>query len=87
MLIVAVSDTGKGIPTAALPRIFERFYRGDDSRQASTGGSGLGLAIVRAIVEAHGGVIWAENAQSGGARILFTLPLGHIDHEITLHLR
>ena len=87
MLIVAISDTGKGIPAAALPRIFERFYRGDSSRQEATGGSGLGLAIVRAIVEAHGGTIWAENIQGSGARVLFTLPLGHFDNEITLHLR
>jgi signal transduction histidine kinase len=86
ILIVAVSDTGEGIPTAALPRIFERFYRADSSRQANTGGSGLGLAIVRAIIEAHGGVIWAENIEGAGARILFTLPLGHFDDEITLKL-
>ncbi len=86
-LIVAVSDTGEGIPTDALPRIFDRFYRADSSRQANTGGSGLGLAIVRAIIEAHGGVIWAENNKDGGARILFTLPLGHFDDEITLKLR
>lgn len=87
MLIVAVSDTGEGIPTTALPRIFDRFYRADSSRQANTGGSGLGLAIVRAIIEAHGGVIWAENNEDGGARILFTLSLGHFDDEITLKLR
>ncbi|HLI05859.1 MAG TPA: HAMP domain-containing sensor histidine kinase [Ktedonobacteraceae bacterium] len=87
VLLVAVSDTGEGIPTSALPRIFERFYRADSARQANTGGSGLGLAIVRAIVEAHGGVIWAENNESGGARIIFTLPLGHFDDEITLKLR
>jgi signal transduction histidine kinase len=87
MLVVSVSDTGEGIPTSALPRIFERFYRADSSRQANTGGSGLGLAIVRAIIEAHGGAIRAENVQGGGARILFTLPLGHFDNEITLKLR
>ena len=74
-LLVSVTDTGEGIPLAALPRIFERFYRADNSRQTATGGSGLGLAIVRAIVQSHGGSIWAENAQEGGARICFTLPL------------
>lgn len=75
LLEVSVTDTGQGIPTEALPRVFDRFYRVDASRQVATGGSGLGLAIVRAIIEAHGGSIWAENAAQGGARIVFTLPL------------
>ena len=75
MLEVAVTDTGKGIPTAALPRVFDRFFKGDNSRQSSTGGSGLGLAIVRAIIEAHGGTIRAENTPQGGARFIFSLPL------------
>ncbi len=74
-IIVAVTDTGEGIPTEALPRVFERFYRGDSARQAVKGGSGLGLAIVRAIIDAHGGIIGAENVPNAGARILFTLPL------------
>lgn len=72
---VAVTDSGDGIPPDALPRVFERFYRVDSSRQAITGGSGLGLAIVRAIIESHGGKIWAENVPYGGARFVFTLPL------------
>jgi signal transduction histidine kinase len=74
-LVVSVTDSGEGIPPGALPRVFDRFYRADSSRQAMTGGSGLGLAIVRAIVEAHGGTIWAENVPNRGARLLFTLPL------------
>jgi signal transduction histidine kinase len=74
-MLIAVTDTGEGIPVEALPRIFERFYRADSTRQSSTGGSGLGLAIVRAIIEAHHGVVWAENVSGGGARIVFTLPL------------
>ena len=74
MLEVSVTDTGEGIPTAALSRIFDRFYRADASRQISTGGSGLGLTIVRAIIEAHGGTIHAENMPQSGARIVFTLP-------------
>jgi signal transduction histidine kinase len=72
---ISVTDTGPGIPPAALSRLFDRFYRVDVSRQLATGGSGLGLAIVRAILEAHGGTIWAENSPQGGARIVFTLPL------------
>src|SRR6266704_911283 len=75
LLGISVTDTGPGIPPAALPRLFDRFYRVDVSRQLATGGSGLGLAIVRAIIEAHGGTIWGENSPQGGARIVFTLPL------------
>jgi len=76
MLHVSVTDTGEGIPEKALARVFERFYRADSSRQSSKGGSGLGLAIVRAIVEAHGGTVWAESAPGKtGARICFTLPI------------
>ena len=74
-ILVAVTDTGEGIPPEALTRIFERFYRADSARQSSTGGSGLGLAIVRAIVEAHHGVVWAENVAGAGARIIFSLPV------------
>jgi len=74
-LEVAVTDSGKGIPPEALARVFDRFYRVDTSRQVRTGGSGLGLTIVRAIVEAHGGTIRAENAPHGGARFIFSLPI------------
>jgi signal transduction histidine kinase len=76
-VLIAVTDTGEGIPDEALERVFERFYRADGARQSSTGGSGLGLAIVRAIIEAHHGVVWAENVPNGGARIVFTLPLNN----------
>jgi signal transduction histidine kinase len=75
MLEVAVTDSGKGIPPEAIARVFDRFYRADTSRQVRTGGSGLGLTIVRAIVEAHGGTIRAENAPQGGARIIFSIPI------------
>ena len=75
VLEVAVTDSGKGIPPDALARVFDRFYRADTSRQVRTGGSGLGLTIVRAIVEAHGGTIRAENAPQGGARFIFSLPI------------
>jgi signal transduction histidine kinase len=75
LVVVAVTDTGEGIPQEALSRVFERFYRSDSARRASTGGSGLGLAIVQAIIEVHGGSVWAENVPNGGARFLFTLPM------------
>lgn len=60
---LSVADTGEGIPTELLERVFERFFRVDPARARDGGGSGIGLTITRAIVEAHGGRVWAE---SGG---------------------
>ena len=74
-LQVWVSDTGEGIDPASLPHIFERFYRADRSRTATTGGSGLGLSIVKVIITAHGGTVGAESIPGQGTRITFTLPL------------
>jgi signal transduction histidine kinase len=70
----AVSDTGPGIPPDQLEQIFERFHRADESRQRDRGGSGLGLPIARALVEAHGGRIWAESRPGAGATIRIDLP-------------
>jgi len=69
---VAVEDTGEGLDGEARARMFERFWRGDRSRTSP--GAGLGLAIARGLVEAHGGRIWAEDREGGGARVCFTLP-------------
>ena len=68
---LTVSDTGSGIDQEKLPYIFERFYRGDESR--SDGESGLGLAIARSMVEAHGGSISAESLPGQGTSITITL--------------
>jgi len=68
----AVKDTGVGIPSDDVPRIFERFYRVDKSRAGS--GTGLGLSIARHIVEAHGGKIWAVSVEELGSTFFFTIP-------------
>jgi signal transduction histidine kinase len=69
MVVIAVSDTGHGIPVDALPRVFDPFYTTKPT------GMGIGLAVSRTIIEAHGGRIWAENDPRGGAIFRFALPL------------
>ena len=69
---VTVDDSGPGLPPGDPERLFAKFQRGRD--ESSVGGAGLGLAICRAIINAHGGRIVAENRPSGGARFVFELP-------------
>jgi len=69
---IEVSDRGPGIAKENAERIFEKFYR---AREAEGGGVGLGLTICRGIVNAHGGRIWVEPREGGGATFRFTLPL------------
>jgi signal transduction histidine kinase len=71
---VTVEDQGPGFDEQDIPRLFEQFYRGEQARSRAKGGAGLGLAIARGIVQAHDGLIWAENIPSGGARIGFLIP-------------
>jgi len=73
VLLFSVRDTGIGIQSDDLPRIFERFYKADRAR--SSGGTGLGLAIARHTVEAHGGKIWAESKEGLGSTFYFYIPL------------
>jgi signal transduction histidine kinase len=72
---VVVADTGLGIPAEDLPRVFDRFYRADPSRDRAGGGAGLGLAIVRELVEAMGGQVTVESTPGEGSRFSFTLPV------------
>jgi signal transduction histidine kinase len=74
-VVVSVEDMGQGIAVGAAERMFDRFWRADESRARTSGGAGLGLAIARGLVQAHGGTIWAENREGGGARVTFTLPV------------
>ena len=74
---LAVIDNGEGITAEAMPHLFDRFYRGDRSRNRLTGGSGLGLAIARQIIQAHNGRIWAESPPAGqpqGSAFILELP-------------
>lgn len=70
--LFCVRDTGPGIASADMPRLFERFYR---SQQARYKGTGLGLTIAKGIVDAHGGRMWIESQEGGGATFWFTIPV------------
>ena len=73
--VIAVSDTGIGIPPEAQSRVFERFYRVDKGRARKNGGTGLGLAIVKHIVQLYGGTVTLESAVGKGSTFTVTLPL------------
>lgn len=72
-VVFRVADTGEGIAAEHLPRVFDRFWQG---RRADRRGAGLGLAICKAVVEAHGGRIWAESEPCAGATFSFAIPAG-----------
>ncbi|HEX3988300.1 MAG TPA: ATP-binding protein, partial [Verrucomicrobiae bacterium] len=73
-IAIKVADGGPGVPTADLPRIFDPFYRVDDSRDRATGGVGLGLAIVKTCVEACGGTVTCRNREPSGLEVTIRLP-------------
>lgn len=72
--LVEVKDNGPGIPEAAIPHIFERFYRVDEVHSRDIDGAGLGLAIVQSIVTAHGGTVSINNEPTAGCRVTVSLP-------------
>jgi len=73
MVVIAITDRGRGIPAADQPHLFERFYR--SQREHDTEGIGLGLYITKRLVEAHGGQIWVESEAGKGSTFYFTLPV------------
>jgi signal transduction histidine kinase len=75
-VLVSVKDTGIGIPRGEQKKIFEKFFRGEDSLVHETKGSGLGLALVRHIMEAHGGAAEVESTPGKGSTFTLVLPVG-----------
>ncbi|ABW19701.1 sensor histidine kinase [Alkaliphilus oremlandii] len=71
---IVVKDTGMGIDQQDIPYVFERFYRGDASRNRKTGGAGIGLSITKTLVEAHGGNIIVESEKNKGTKFIIRLP-------------
>jgi two-component system, OmpR family, phosphate regulon sensor histidine kinase PhoR len=76
-VVTSVQDHGVGIPRAAQPRVFERFYKVDRARQRGEagGGTGLGLAIARHVIQQHHGRIWVESSEGVGSTFSFALPI------------
>jgi two-component system OmpR family sensor kinase len=73
--LIEVEDSGPGLGTEEVERVFERFYRSDSSRSRDSGGVGLGLSIVAAVARAHGGSVVAASETGRGATFRITLPL------------
>jgi signal transduction histidine kinase len=72
---VSICNSGSSLSDVDLRHVFDRFYRADEARTGDDTGAGLGLSIAKALVEAHGGRIWAENTPEDGACFAFTLPI------------
>jgi signal transduction histidine kinase len=80
---ISVADTGTGIASEHLGRLFDRFFRLEDEARTNQSGAGLGLAICRELVEMHGGQIWVESTPGVGSKFSFSLPTGLSPHLLT----
>ena len=76
VLMIEITDRGRGIPMEALPHVFDPYFRAPGAA-ATTRGAGIGLAVVKALVDAHGGAILAANVAGGGLQVEVELPLAH----------
>jgi signal transduction histidine kinase len=76
-VVVWVADHGIGIASEELPKVFERFFRGDNRDTRNIGGTGLGLTLVKEIIAAHGGRVWVESTLGQGSTFFFTLPVSN----------
>lgn len=74
-VVIAIKDTGSGIPQEALPHLFTKFYQASNVLNRKQEGSGLGLSIVRKIVEAHKGIVWVESLEGKGTTFYIALPV------------
>jgi len=81
-LEVVVEDRGLGIPQEAIPKLFTKFYRVDNSDHRKIGGTGLGLVICKEIVEAHGGEIWIDSELGVGTKVCFSLPKAGYERQV-----
>jgi len=79
--VLSVSDSGPGIPPAHLPKIFDRFFRGDPARSGDVPGFGLGLSICQAIAQRYHGAIEVVPNPAGGSVFMARLPLGPSGHD------
>jgi two-component system sensor histidine kinase VicK len=77
-ILVTVQDTGIGISSNQIPRVFSKFFRADNAVRMQTSGSGLGLFIAKNIIERHGGKIWIESEEGKGTTVRFTLPFSRL---------
>jgi len=80
-LRISVTDTGEGIPSDDVDRVFDKFYQTDHSMTRKTGGTGLGLPICKEIITKHGGRIWAESEPGKGATFTFEIPIDSRKHD------